>query len=425
MKKYMAILPWISSPHRVQWHAVSFWADRPYSRNWPVSYPWSQGQMPLLVVNELHSRHRSGGRRSPWNPLGRPQHRLRSNMNCVPGPSLWGPQWPHEWQQLEKNAEYWYLCSSVDIWKPYIIFTVDTIIKRYKRALDNLSEARSAFDRLNESAPPDYVDVWEASIQEAKLARFWKPSAMDVMQCHGFWRDWKLRMSSVFSTLSPFLDLTWWKNSYQTAGSECLISISLQHGFWVHSRWQRCQVLQTNWAATDMSATMSAIPRTVLVCRQCPPLKTPSWHFHLWWQSTSLHLWWNCVITNVVYTAQRLMTVSDMSRRNWVACPINTWTRSAKLQQPGRISDLTVALNCSVRKLVFINRFTIGIVGWLEGWMEYWNSATHSSIGAIAKSTLPSPMSMLKNKAKYAFTLVLGCREWLRWGSLKSKYYFW
>jgi hypothetical protein len=59
---------------------------------------------------------------------------------------------------------------------------VQTIIKRYRRALDNLAEARSAFERLHETAPPAYVDVWEASIQEAESARFLKPSAMDVMQ---------------------------------------------------------------------------------------------------------------------------------------------------------------------------------------------------------------------------------------------------
>jgi hypothetical protein len=59
---------------------------------------------------------------------------------------------------------------------------VQTIIKRYNRALDNLAEARSAFERLNETAPPDYVDVWDATILEAESRRNVNPSAMDVMQ---------------------------------------------------------------------------------------------------------------------------------------------------------------------------------------------------------------------------------------------------
>jgi hypothetical protein len=61
-------------------------------------------------------------------------------------------------------------------------FTVQTIIKRYNRALENLAEARSAFERLNETAPPDYVDVWDATILEAESARNANPAAMDVMQ---------------------------------------------------------------------------------------------------------------------------------------------------------------------------------------------------------------------------------------------------
>ena len=60
--------------------------------------------------------------------------------------------------------------------------TVQAIIKRYNRALENLAEARSAFERLNESAPADYVDVWDATIVEAESARNLNPSAMDVMQ---------------------------------------------------------------------------------------------------------------------------------------------------------------------------------------------------------------------------------------------------
>ena len=60
--------------------------------------------------------------------------------------------------------------------------TVQAIIKRYNRALENLAEARSAFERLNESAPADYVDVWDTTIVEAESARNLNPSAMDVMQ---------------------------------------------------------------------------------------------------------------------------------------------------------------------------------------------------------------------------------------------------
>lgn len=60
--------------------------------------------------------------------------------------------------------------------------TVQTTIKRYKRALENLAEARSAFERLNETAPPEYVDIWETSIQEAESKRYLNPSAMDVMK---------------------------------------------------------------------------------------------------------------------------------------------------------------------------------------------------------------------------------------------------
>ena len=72
---------------------------------------------------------------------------------------------------------------SFKIDQPYVLSIVETIIKRYKRALDNLSEARSTFDCLNDATPPDYVDVWEASIQEAESTRFENPFAMDIMQC--------------------------------------------------------------------------------------------------------------------------------------------------------------------------------------------------------------------------------------------------
>ena len=45
-----------------------------------------------------------------------------------------------------------------------------------------MPEAQSAFERLNETAPPEYVDIWEASIQEAESKRYLNPSSMDVMK---------------------------------------------------------------------------------------------------------------------------------------------------------------------------------------------------------------------------------------------------
>jgi len=35
---------------------------------------------------------------------------------------------------------------------------------------------------LDETAPPEYVDVWEATIVEAEAARNLNPASMDVMQ---------------------------------------------------------------------------------------------------------------------------------------------------------------------------------------------------------------------------------------------------
>ena len=56
------------------------------------------------------------------------------------------------------------------------------IIRRYNRALENVVEARLAFQRLNDAAPSDAVDVWETSIQEAEVSRNEDPTAMDIMQ---------------------------------------------------------------------------------------------------------------------------------------------------------------------------------------------------------------------------------------------------
>jgi hypothetical protein len=59
---------------------------------------------------------------------------------------------------------------------------VKAIIRRFNRALENITEARAAFESLNEAAPPESVDVWEATIREAEAARSRDESAMDVMQ---------------------------------------------------------------------------------------------------------------------------------------------------------------------------------------------------------------------------------------------------
>jgi hypothetical protein len=59
---------------------------------------------------------------------------------------------------------------------------VKSVIGRYKRALENITDARQAFAQLNDAAPPDSVDIWQASIQEAEAVRSNNPSAMDVMQ---------------------------------------------------------------------------------------------------------------------------------------------------------------------------------------------------------------------------------------------------
>ena len=47
--------------------------------------------------------------------------------------------------------------------------------------MENLSEARQSFKMLTEAAPPDSVDVWTATIEEAEAARSKSPQSMDVM----------------------------------------------------------------------------------------------------------------------------------------------------------------------------------------------------------------------------------------------------
>jgi hypothetical protein len=47
--------------------------------------------------------------------------------------------------------------------------------------VENLSEARQSFKMLTEAAPPDSVDVWTATIEEAEAAQSKSPQLMDVM----------------------------------------------------------------------------------------------------------------------------------------------------------------------------------------------------------------------------------------------------
>ena len=55
------------------------------------------------------------------------------------------------------------------------------IIKRYNRALENVVDARIAFDRLNSAAPAHCVADWESSIEAAEIERMADPAAMDIM----------------------------------------------------------------------------------------------------------------------------------------------------------------------------------------------------------------------------------------------------
>jgi len=58
---------------------------------------------------------------------------------------------------------------------------VKTIIGRYRRAVENVVDAREAFESLTSAAPPESSDVWKATIEEAEAARSQSPKAMDVM----------------------------------------------------------------------------------------------------------------------------------------------------------------------------------------------------------------------------------------------------
>jgi hypothetical protein len=58
---------------------------------------------------------------------------------------------------------------------------VKAIIKRFRRALENVVEARLSFESLTDAAPPEAVDIWEATIQDAESKRSENIKAMDVM----------------------------------------------------------------------------------------------------------------------------------------------------------------------------------------------------------------------------------------------------
>lgn len=53
--------------------------------------------------------------------------------------------------------------------------------RRYNRALENVVDARIAFDQLNSAAPAHCVADWESLIEVAELERPTNPAAMDVM----------------------------------------------------------------------------------------------------------------------------------------------------------------------------------------------------------------------------------------------------
>ena len=58
---------------------------------------------------------------------------------------------------------------------------VKALIRRHRRAVENVAEARQSFHSLTDAAPPDSVAVWKATIEEAEAACSTSPQAMDVM----------------------------------------------------------------------------------------------------------------------------------------------------------------------------------------------------------------------------------------------------
>lgn len=55
------------------------------------------------------------------------------------------------------------------------------VTKKYNRALENVVDARIAFEQLNSAAPAHCVAEWESSIEAAELERATNPAAMDIM----------------------------------------------------------------------------------------------------------------------------------------------------------------------------------------------------------------------------------------------------
>lgn len=56
-----------------------------------------------------------------------------------------------------------------------------TIIKKYKRALENKKNSCVYFEQLSETPTPQQLVSWEAEISNAEVKRTDKPTAMDVM----------------------------------------------------------------------------------------------------------------------------------------------------------------------------------------------------------------------------------------------------
>lgn len=58
---------------------------------------------------------------------------------------------------------------------------VKAIIGRYRRAVENVSDAREALERLTSAAPTHCIEEWTASIETAEANRCTDPAAMDIM----------------------------------------------------------------------------------------------------------------------------------------------------------------------------------------------------------------------------------------------------
>jgi hypothetical protein len=59
---------------------------------------------------------------------------------------------------------------------------VTSVIRRHRRAVESISDARESFEALTNAAPLESIDVWKATIEEAEAARSHDHQAMDVMQ---------------------------------------------------------------------------------------------------------------------------------------------------------------------------------------------------------------------------------------------------